>query len=76
MITYKNLQFAHSASNNDNNYSDLEFVKDGISHIFQNVEAPEDWDGESDWTEDEEYVMNAIKSMKVYSDDDGKQWYK
>ena len=76
MITYKNLQFAHSASNNDNNYSDLEFVKDGISHIFQNVDAPADWDGESDWTEDEEHVMSAIKNMKVYSDDDGKQWYK
>ncbi len=59
-MKYKDFYFAHTASNYRTDHSDLEFIVDGKSHIFQNVPAPEGWDGESDWTDDEEYVMKMV----------------
>lgn len=64
-MNYKNFYFAHAATNNRTDHSDLEFIVDGKSHIFTNIPAPEGWDGESDWTDDEEYVMKMVTAAET-----------
>ena len=64
MLTYKDFYFSHAASNNDPNYCDLEFSKDGKTYIFRDIEAPEGWDGKSDWTDEEDYIMSQIEGME------------
>lgn len=60
-LTHKNLRFAHSASNNSANFSDLEFEAYGVKYLIRDVPAPEGWDGESDWTDDDAYIDKVAK---------------
>ena len=62
-FNYEALTYSYTASNYDPRCTDLTFTKNGTSYLFRNVQAPEDWDMESDWTEDEAYVMKAISDM-------------
>lgn len=64
MLTYKDFYFAHAASNNNPNYCDLQFSKDGKTYIFRNIEAPEDWNGSSDWTDNQDYIMKQIREVE------------
>ena len=57
------MTYSYTASNYNPRCTDLTFTKNATSYLFRNVPSPEDWDGESDWTEDEEYVMKAISDM-------------
>ncbi len=64
-MKYTDFYFAHTASNYRTDCSDLEFIVDGKSHFFPNIPAPEGWDGESDWTDDEEYVMKMVREAET-----------
>ena len=57
------MTYSYTASNYDPRCTDLTFTKNGSSYLFRNVPSPEGWDMESDWTEDETYVMKAISDM-------------
>ena len=57
------MTYSYTASNYDPRCTDLTFTKNGTSYLFRNVPSPEGWDGESDWIEDETYVMKAISDM-------------
>ena len=62
-FNYEDLSCSYTASNYDPRCTDLTFAKNGTRYLFRNIPSPEDWDGESDWTEDETYVMKAISDM-------------
>lgn len=70
------LQFAHTATNGRTNFADLQFRKDDTNYFFRDVEAPADWDGQSDWTGDEKHVINAVKGMYLYFENKTEKWYR
>ena len=59
------LMESYTASNYDPNFTDLIFQdEEGNKLFFHNVPSPENWDGESDWTDDEEYLEEILKDIK------------
>lgn len=62
-LTHKDLYFAHAATNNDLAHSDLELESAGVKYLIRDVPAPEGWDGESDWTDDDDYIDQVAHQM-------------
>lgn len=60
-LTHKDLYFAHEATNGKLDHSDLELESDGVKYLIRNVPAPEGWDGESDWTDEDDYIDRVVK---------------
>ena len=62
-LTHKNLTFAYEATNLDPACSDLQLEADGAKYLIRDVPAPEGWDGESDWTDDDDYIDQVAHQM-------------
>ena len=62
-LTHQDLYFAHAATNGELDHSDLEFEVNGVKYLIRNAPAPEGWDGESDWTDDDDYIDRVAHQM-------------
>ena len=59
-LTHKDLCFAHAATNGELDHSDLELESDGVKYLIRNTPSLS-WDGESDWTDDDDYIDRIVK---------------
>lgn len=62
-LTIRNFVFSYAGRLNRLSFADLRFIKDDLEIWFDDVPPPKDWDGNSDWTDDDDYVMSVVDEM-------------